>query len=202
LTRLFVQEDNIRASELIGNNTVTLYTTDTTNDVCSGLAVGDIHIATCYNTTFVYYSIDFCDAGAAQSSPALSSVSSAAATSSSSADAVTGKSSSHLGAILGGVIGGILGLCVIVGATVYITRRNMTERRAGKIVEMDGAAHGSSNMGEISEMGTGVEYAKEMPTNEGTVIYEKMAHEPELPPVELPAAELDKHSGRTATPQR
>jgi hypothetical protein len=80
-------------------------------------------------------------------------------------------------------VGGVLALAAIVGATIYLTRRHLAKQKTN--------VH-ESGMAEVSEMPA--EHAKEMPV--ATEVYEKMAHEPEPPPVELPGHELERPEER------
>jgi hypothetical protein len=85
---------------------VTIYTADDTGDMCSATAYQkEISLVDCYNSTFVYYSIDFCN------SPRSASPSSAAS------------SKSSTGAIVGGVVGGVVVLGILIGVGVYAWMR-------------------------------------------------------------------------------
>ncbi|KIW01945.1 uncharacterized protein PV09_06783 [Verruconis gallopava] len=160
--------------------TVTLYMFDNTTDICGGFQDEHTQIAVCYNSTWAFYSIDFCDPAAAGSGNS---------TSSSNSQNNGSGSSSHTGAIVGGVVGGVLGLAAIIGATVYFTRRSVTRANADDGPPENTRPH-------VSEMFS--EHAKELPVQ--PEVYEKTANSVRLPPVELPAEHYDRYRVRPNTP--
>lgn len=92
----------------------TIYQANTDSDTCSGYAV-IASVATCYNTSWIYYSIDECSRDAASTSATdSSSTATSSATSSSASGNVSG------GAIAGAVVGSVCGLAIIGAVSAYI----------------------------------------------------------------------------------
>ncbi|USP75180.1 hypothetical protein yc1106_02454 [Curvularia clavata] len=143
---------------------VTIYAKDTTEDPCSGYQE-EIQPIDCYNSTFVYYSIDFCDGGA-NTQPSSSSGS-------------TGNSSSSglsAGAIVGATLGGVAGLAIIVGLIVFfVLRKRRRTRESPEVAEHMASGPSEVQSKQLHEMGP------------GTVVYKRNA----AVEVEQPAAELE-----------
>ncbi|OAG05612.1 uncharacterized protein CC84DRAFT_1186812 [Paraphaeosphaeria sporulosa] len=85
---------------------------------CSSKTLEFAHIATCYNRTWVYYSIDFCDVPNGTPSPLASAV-------------PQSSPGNHTGAIAGGIVGGVCGIALVVGLVFWYVRRNRDGQRAG-----------------------------------------------------------------------
>jgi hypothetical protein len=144
----------------------------------------------CYNSTYVYYSIDFCDAGAVASSSAAPTPSPSPSSSPSASPTPLPPASSGLstGAIVGIVVGAVLGL-TILGISVYYLvrrRRHKGEAPAGMVQ----AGNGGGNIGPAEMHG---ENAHEL--GSGAVGYKSTAVEIEQPPVELEGMDTERHSG-------
>ncbi|KAH7378286.1 hypothetical protein BKA66DRAFT_571715 [Pyrenochaeta sp. MPI-SDFR-AT-0127] len=150
--------------------TVTIYVEDTTTTMCGGYQE-EIQMVDCYNSTFVYYSFDFCDpAGARTSSAPLPS-------STSSPKASTG-------VIVGGVVGGVLGFGIILGLVICFIRK----RRQSQNWD-DPPPHEPP---QINEM-----YARErmeLPAN--MMVYKGAIAEVQQPPVELEGYQSPRHGSR------
>lgn len=135
--------------------TVTIYVEDTTTTMCGGYQE-EIQMVDCYNSTFVYYSFDFCDpAGARASSTPTSSP------------------KSSTGAIVGGVVGGVLGFGIILGLIICLIRKRR-QPQSWDNPYPNGPA-------QINEM-----YAQErqeLPSN--MMVYKGAIAEVQQPPVEL-----------------
>lgn len=163
---MFGCNENCRCGIGLGltKRTVTIYE-DAPGDICSGTQVENVDIASCWNSTYVFYSIDFCDPGAANSSPSPS-------TSKSSAPPV--------GAIVGGVVGGVIVLVVLVCGLGWVLFKKRQARRDARVGEMQGAGRVELPYGYApQELGTGM------------VVYKQHAAvEVEQPPVELAGMEL------------
>lgn len=106
---------------------VTIYEKDTTSDICSGFAIV-AELATCYNTTYVYYSIDMCTTPSSSSS--VSTISSATTSSGAATTTITASSTpssspkTNTGAIAGGIVGGVVAVVAIVlGLFLYMRRK-------------------------------------------------------------------------------
>lgn len=116
----------------------------------------EIQMVDCYNSTFVYYSFDFCDpAGARASSTPTSSP------------------KSSTGAIVGGVVGGVLGFGIILGLIICLIRKRR-QPQSWDNPYPNGPA-------QINEM-----YAQErqeLPSN--MMVYKGAIAEVQQPPVEL-----------------
>jgi LPXTG-motif cell wall-anchored protein len=141
----------------------------------------------CYNSTYVYYSIDFCDANVGDESPSLSvslsPSSSASSTASSPPQASTGPST---GTIVGAVVGGVAGLGLVIGAVLYyIRRRRRTE-------EMHEAQLGPPDL--LMRYEVHGDNRQELPS--GTGFYKNHAAvEIEQPPTELPGSDMRQVDG-------
>lgn len=106
---------------------VTIYGSNSNGLSCSSEAIQVAELATCYNTSWVYYSIDQCTSPKdITSTTSSSSTSTASSSSSASSD-----SSSSAGAIAGGVVGGVAGLAFIAGALFYFLRKKKQAKASG-----------------------------------------------------------------------
>ncbi|OCL05611.1 hypothetical protein AOQ84DRAFT_355893 [Glonium stellatum] len=108
-----VQEDNGCTVTIYGNDTIP-------GEPCSATALQFAEIATCYNASWVYYSIDACIP------PGSSSTASSNPTSSSTPQS---HHSNHTGAIAGGVVGGVVGLAILVGIAIFFFVRRRRRQR-------------------------------------------------------------------------
>jgi hypothetical protein len=93
----------------------TIYKNDSTQDICSADPNSQVEVtlAKCYNSTWIYYSFDLCDAPG------------------SSSDAATSHhgGSNHAGAIAGGAVGGLLALAVLgAGIFWYMRHKKIVSR--------------------------------------------------------------------------
>lgn len=158
---------------------MTIYVADPTTTICGGYQE-EIQLASCHNSTFVYYSIDMCDpAGAGASSTSLAQPTSKAKESSESS-----KSSTPV--IVGGVLGGLLGLCIILGLVLFLLRK---KRRA----QQDSGHSGESSM--VYGHQPHAYAPQELPTS---VVYKCKAVEVEQPPAELAGSEMRELSEKKA----
>ncbi|KAF2853818.1 hypothetical protein T440DRAFT_515304 [Plenodomus tracheiphilus IPT5] len=140
--------------------TVTVYEKDATDDPCSGYAELAQPID-CYNSTYVYYSIDFCLPGGAQASIVPTSTPSAS-------------SGLSAGAIAGAVIGGVAGLGIIVAIIVIVVIRRKKAKRLAKLPQESGGTDAQLRYRQAPhEIGR------------GSVMYKNNAVEIEQPPIEL-----------------
>ncbi|KAI8938900.1 hypothetical protein NX059_004757 [Plenodomus lindquistii] len=155
---------------------VTIYKNDTTTDPCSGFASLATPIA-CYNSTYVYYSIDMCLPGGAQASSVPTPSPSTTPTS----------SGPSAGAIAGSVVGGVVGLGIIIAIILFVVLK-----KKKKAKELAAAPHESGGAEVLPQY-------HQMPheIGRGSMIYKNNAVEIEQPPIELggrdhaqPTAEL------------
>lgn len=160
--------------EILIASAVTAYQANTDADVCSGFPFA-IEVATCYNSSWIYYSIDNCNAAAVQSSSLTSASASASATNNSSNN-VSAKSTNHTGAIAGGVVGGVVGLALVLGGVFLYLRKKKAKTNASGAQEMETP---------IAELPG--QKAAELGGAQHDAVYEKVA---EGPPVELPGSEV------------
>lgn len=139
---------------------------DTTVDICSGYQE-EIQPIDCYNSTFVYYSIDFCDVGGVGESPSSVPTSSPAS------------SGLSTGAIAGAAIGGVVGLGIILGLIAFfVLRRRKQARNNSAATDNVGVVPIEIQGKNLHEMGP------------GAVAYKREAVEVEHPPVELEGVEM------------
>ena len=100
---------------------VTIYANNTiAEEPCSAVVLQFANIAMCYNSSWVYYSIDAC------MPPSPSSSASSSPTSSSTPQS---HHSSHTGAIVGGVVGGVAGVAILVGIAIFFFVRRHRQQR-------------------------------------------------------------------------
>ncbi|KAL1794321.1 hypothetical protein ACET3X_007742 [Alternaria dauci] len=154
--------------------TVTIYMNDTTVDMCSGYQE-EIQPIDCYNSTFAYYSIDFCDAGALPTSTASPS---------SPSPASSGLST---GAIVGAAVGGGIALGIIIGLAVFLVMR---KRNSARLQE----ARGSTELTSVTPVEVHAKHLQELGT--GAVAYKHHPVEIEQPPVELAGMEMRRDEGK------
>lgn len=145
---------------------VTIYMNDPETTICGGFQ-REISLGECYNSTYVYYSIDFCDIGAIGETP---SPTSRVPTSSPSSGPSSGP---PIGAIVGGVVGGVLGLALIAGIAAWILIKKRRARRNAEVGDT-----------RPSEMYAGM-YQERHEMSDGPVVYKSHAVEVVQPPVEL-----------------
>jgi len=162
--------------------TVTIYMNDTTVDICSGFQE-EIQPIDCYNSTFVYYSIDFCDAGAIGESPSATSTPTPTSTPSSTPPP-SGSSGLSTGAIAGAAVGGGIGLGIIIGLAVFFIMRR---RHSSRPREMSG----STELTSVTPYEVHAKHIQEL--GPGAVAYKHEPVEIEQPPVELGGMELRRH---------
>ncbi|OAG03089.1 uncharacterized protein CC84DRAFT_1219996 [Paraphaeosphaeria sporulosa] len=133
-------------------------------------------IGACYNASWVYFSIDFCDPPETRSSSTTLHVTSTPAASSTSSTTLTSTSATtpnstpktsrkgNTGAIAGGIVGGAVALALVVALVIFSVKRN---RRLQE--EAQGHAPGTA--------------PEELPTQD--VKHEIYSHEASLPPQEI-----------------
>lgn len=115
--------------------TVTIYGHDSDPDSpCSSTTYQLAELATCYNASWVYYSIDMCTLPM-PGSTSTSTSSAAAATVTVSASS---SSSNHTGAIVGGIVGGVGGLALILGLAWWLlwSRRRRCQQQLHPQMQM------------------------------------------------------------------
>lgn len=168
---------------------VTIYVNDTTVDICSGFQE-EIQPIDCYNSTFVYYSIDFCDAGAIGESPSAKSTPTPTPTPTSTPSSTPPpKASSGLstGAIAGAAVGGGIGLGIIIGLAVFYIMR---KRHSSRPREMSG----STELTSVTPYEVHAKHIQEL--GPGAVAYKHQPVEIAQPPVELAGTETMRHEGK------
>ena len=109
---------------------VTIYANDTiAEEPCSAVVLQFANIATCYNSSWVYYSIDEC------TPPSSSSSASSSPTSSSTPQS---HHSNHTGAIVGGVVAGVAGVAILVGIAIFffVRRRRWQRQQPHELQEL------------------------------------------------------------------
>jgi hypothetical protein len=157
---------------------VTIYVNDTTVDICAGYQE-EIQPIDCYNSTFVYYSIDFCDAGAIGESPSATPTPTPTPT-----PPPSSSSGLSTGAIAGIAVGGGLALALITGLAVfYIMRR----RNAARSQQTPGYTEPAS----VTPYEVHAKHIQEL--GPGAVAYKHTAVEIEQPPVELASTEMGRN---------
>ncbi|KAE9981386.1 hypothetical protein EG327_006239 [Venturia inaequalis] len=198
---------NFSSFQVVGLDTgcmVTIYEKDTTSDVCSGFPIL-AELATCYNTTYVYYSIDFCTTpGSSSSVSSSSSATTSSGAVATTSSAPTSSQNTNTGAIAGGIVGGVVSVAAIVlGVFLYMRRKKRnhaielgdhpaTTGDEKRIHEMDGVntqelPAGQGAGGEILEL-SATEGGRDGDHGYNAIT---KAHNLHQAPVELPAHEYN-----------
>lgn len=162
---------------------MTIYVNDPSTTICGGYQE-EIQLGECWNSTFVYYSIDMCDTSNASASPAASSTD-------------DGKHSATTGTLVGAVLGGLAGGAVLLGFALWILARKKRARKARAAAEYSeqGGGYAVTNRAEVepnpyrNEM-DGTYQRHEM--EQGKVVYK---HEVATPPAELGGHEVPREDG-------
>ncbi|KAF2629168.1 hypothetical protein BU25DRAFT_409630 [Macroventuria anomochaeta] len=149
---------------------VTIYVNDPETTICGGYQE-EIQIGECWNSTFVYYSIDMCDIPTTSLTPSITPLSS------SSPSASSGPAT---GILVGGIVGGLAGLGLILGFALWILARKKRARKHAAVQEHRHPAEMNADY-----------HRHEM--SEGKVVYKNHAAEVAQPPIELGGLELTPH---------
>ncbi|KAG9186204.1 hypothetical protein G6011_02760 [Alternaria panax] len=163
--------------------TVTIYMNDTTVDICSGYQE-EIQPIDCYNSTFVYYSIDFCDAGANDATPSATPTPTSTPSPSPPPPPSSGLST---GAIVGAAVGGGIALGIITGLAVFYIMKKRNSARSQE-------TRGFAELASATPLEVHAKHLQEL--GPGTVTYKHSPVEIEQPPVELAAMETRRDEGR------
>jgi hypothetical protein len=182
-------EDAIVRTAMLTICIVTIYMNDTTVDICSGYQE-EIQPIDCYNSTFVYYSIDFCDAGAIGPSPSTTSTPSST-TSPSPSPPPPASSGPSTGAIVGAAVGGGIALGIIVGLAVFFF---MKKRNSARLQGARGFAE-LTGVTTVTPVEVHAKHIQEL--GPGAVAYKHHPVEIEQPPVELAGMEMRRDEGKT-----
>ncbi|CAG5185447.1 uncharacterized protein ALTATR162_LOCUS11307 [Alternaria atra] len=169
--------------------TVTIYMNDTTVDICSGFQE-EIELVDCYNSTFVYYSIDFCDAGAIGDSPTATPTPTPIPTTTPtpiSTPPPVASSGISTGAIVGAAVGGGIALGIIIGLVVFYV---MKKRNSGRSREN----LSSAELANVTPVEVHAKHIQEL--GPGAVAYKHSPVEVEQPPVELAGVEMRRDEGK------
>jgi hypothetical protein len=129
-----------RCACFILTTAVTIYEKDN-EDECSSTAFKQFAVVpTCYNASWIYYSIDLCNNPSGPTTlpnpsdtPSDTPASSQTSTPTNSSAPQT-SSNGHTGAIAGGVVGGVCGLALVAGLIIFLMRRR---RRHGQQQPVD-----------------------------------------------------------------
>jgi hypothetical protein len=167
---------------------VTIYMNDTTVDICSGYQE-EIQPIDCYNSTFVYYSIDFCDAAVISDPPSATST----PTSTPTPTPPPASSGLSTGAIAGAAVGGGIGLGIIIGLVVFyvMKKRNSANSRA---------TPGSVELANVTPVEVHAKHIQEL--GPGAVAYKHSPVEIEQPPVELAGTEMEMRQSNWKGPHQ
>lgn len=141
----------------------------------------------CWNSTFVYYSIDMCDIGALSSSSAAPASSTTPTASSSPSTPSTSSSGPTTGTLVGGIVGGLAGLALILGLALWLLARKKRARKA--------AAAQSGVYAEVESNPQRGEVDGHYPRHEmseGKDVYAHRAAEVEGPVAELGGREVER----------
>lgn len=175
------------------NSSVTLYANNTESGDNAGKACSSetkivAQLAECYNSTWIYYSIDGCDIPSRLPSSSLTLDTSpqptlaGPATASRTNPPSVNKPASNTGIIVGGIVGGVSVFAIIFFVALYYMRRRFHQKHDPPIPPRFELSHEQSALAELA-------YAEKPPKTE---LY---AHEPAtemgrnsvyVPPVELP----------------
>jgi hypothetical protein len=108
---------------------VTIYAQDSTT-MCGG-PQEEIQLAQCWNSSWVYYSIDMCDA-------ALSTAATPEPTASSTATSTNTAHGLTTGTLVGAVLGGLVAGALLLGAALWVLARKKRARKARAAAEHEG----------------------------------------------------------------
>ncbi|KAI0861506.1 hypothetical protein F4860DRAFT_172942 [Xylaria cubensis] len=100
--------------------TVTIYGDDPKDPICSATNLELAETTVCYNSSWVYFSVDECTptssvSTSASTSPTASTTSTATTTSTPNSDS----NGVNVGAVIGGTVSGVFVVAVIIGGTLY-----------------------------------------------------------------------------------
>ncbi|KAG9192678.1 hypothetical protein G6011_11412 [Alternaria panax] len=169
----------------------TIYGADSEEFVpCSSTVLQFVRVALCYNSSFVYYSIDTCTPPDQISSSSLSATPSSSPSSTPSPSTVSKPKKNNTGAIAGGVVGGVCGLALIVAAILLLRRRK--KRHNQQPPEVPSAEPREAGGSALTEM------AHEDPKQEmdsKNIAPQEIGNRPsvEIPPAELPGDNFAQH---------
>ena len=169
----------------------TIYGADSEEFVpCSSTVLQFAKIAECYNSSFVYYSVDACTPPDQISSSSLSATPSSSPSSTPSPSAVGKPRKSNTGAIAGGVVGGVAGLALIAAAIFLLLRRKRKQRQQPPEAPSDERREaGGSALTELPHE----DRKQEMDSKNSAP--QELGNKPsvEVPPVELPGTDVVQH---------
>ncbi|KAF3039880.1 hypothetical protein E8E12_002995 [Didymella heteroderae] len=158
---------------------VTIYVDDTNTTICGGYQE-EIQLGQCWNSTFVYYSIDMCDLPSSSSTPSSKDTTSNAPTT---------------GTLVGAILGGLAGGALLLGFALWVLAR---KKRARKARDAAAAEQSRDRDHAYAEVETNP-YRTEMDASyqrhemeQGMIAYKHAAAEVATPPVELGGFEVGR----------
>ncbi|OAG24757.1 hypothetical protein CC77DRAFT_1017102 [Alternaria alternata] len=169
----------------------TIYGADSEEFVpCSSTVLQFDQIAECYNSSFVYYSVDACTPPDQISSSSLIATSSSSPSSTPSSSAVSGPKKNNTGAIAGGVVGGVCGLALIAVAIFLLLRRKKKRDQVPEIPSDERREVGGSAITELPHE----DRKQEMDSK--NIAPQEIGAKPsvEIPPAELPGDDVAQDS--------
>ncbi|CAN9101443.1 unnamed protein product [Alternaria alternata] len=157
---------------------------------CSSTVLQFAQIAECYNSSFVYYSVDACTPPDQISSSSLIATSSSSPSSTPSSSAVSGPKKNNTGAIAGGVVGGVCGLALIAVAIFLLLRRKKKRDQVPEIPSDERREVGGSAITELPHE----DRKQEMDSK--NIAPQEIGAKPsvEIPPAELPGDDVAQDS--------
>ncbi|KAJ4376904.1 hypothetical protein N0V86_006342 [Didymella sp. IMI 355093] len=176
---------------------VTIYAQDDSTTICGGLQE-EIQLGQCWNSSWVYYSIDMCDVAGLS----IATITTASPTGSSTSPFTNTAHGLTTGTLVGAVLGGLAAGALLLGAALWVLARKKRARKARAAAEHEGTEYqGEGSWGGGYAAVNRVEadtnpYRNEMDASyqrhemaQGKVVYKHDAAE--VAPVELSGGEVD-----------
>ncbi|KAI1751221.1 hypothetical protein F4782DRAFT_531741 [Xylaria castorea] len=127
--------------------TVTIYGDDPKDPICSATNLELAETTVCYNSSWVYFSVDECTPSSGSTSASTSSAASTTSTATTTSTPNPASNGINIGAVVGGTVSGVFVVAIIVGAALYFFwfRPKQQRKMAGLSTRPDTSATGINN---------------------------------------------------------